>query len=101
MTAYEVIASNKWFFQRLVVLADSEADAAAKFRARLSNPASIAHEEYEWEQTRQLEDDDPVSERSEYTYSFDSHRVEEFDGDPKWLGEPTADVQMISSGGNG
>lgn len=99
MKAYEVTAANKWFYQRLLVLAETEDEASQKFTAYLSTPAAMAHEDYELSQVSCLGDEaDPQTLiRSNYAYKFAPHSVEEFDGRQK----PSHEVQMIDSGGNG
>ena len=101
--AFEVVAANKWFYQRLVVLAATKAESAAKFAAYLTTPEAVAHEEYELKQVSGMGDEtDPETlERRNYVYSFKHSMIEEFEPNSKSLAEPTADVQMIDSGGNG
>lgn len=103
MPAYTVTAGNKWYFQKLVVIADNATEAAEKFHAYLTSPESLAHEVYEREQVSSMDDEtDPEALIAEnYKYVFHPRDVEEFEDIGKWQVEPTAVVQMIHSGGNG
>jgi hypothetical protein len=97
MTAYEVTASNAFFWQKLAVEA-ADAEAAAKaFRAYLAAPAQQTAEAYELEQAQKTgsEDADELNPAS-YRYRFKDDAVEESDDE-----EARDTVSLIGSGGNG
>ncbi len=103
MATYQVIASNKFFWQMLRVSAETYAEAAEKFTAYLAASQQQNDEEYEYEQQMKIaisqhmdDEDTPCPVRDEYNYDFDPDQIEAttiiFCG---------ADVEMIHSGGNG
>ncbi len=104
MAAYVVVARNKWFYQRLVVMATSNVDAAQKFRAYLKSPEKLAHEENELSRANRLNhsDEDPEElKRDNYRYNLYTVEIGEFAGEPKWTGKPSKEVQVIDAGDNG
>lgn len=99
-TAYEVTAANHYFWQQLVVLADDENDAFRLFLEYLASHEQQVAEEEEYEMGV---DNDPKDfpERETYNYRFRDTDIKEFDGDHRWIGTPTAEVQVMHSDGNG
>jgi hypothetical protein len=84
MTAYTVTAANDAFWQTLVVEAPDAAVAFDLFRSYLGNPENRSGEEDECGE-----------------YAFNAAEIEEFEPTSRWLGEPSREVQLVSSGGNG
>jgi ABC-type Fe3+ transport system substrate-binding protein len=99
LTSYKVTAANCAFYQTLVVQADSAETAATKFREYLASGSNQPVEEEEYEMGVQFAADtgEEPNDREDYAYDFEDDDVQEFDAD-----EPTsAEVVMVSSGGNG
>lgn len=98
MTTYTVTAGNKYFYQTLVVNAADSADAANKFHAFLDSPEQ---KKLEQEETKEAEQEFGEQDPGDHEYWFQDEDVEERDHFPRWHGEPSDQVQVISAGGNG
>ena len=102
MELYTVTAGNRFFWQKLAVMAPDAETAAQSFRAYLAEPAQLKSEEHELKDAETIGYEEDYD-RDSYRYRFDDDDVEE--GDETELrrhfsGQLDA-VRMIDSGGNG
>lgn len=104
---YTVTAANAYYWQTLIVEANSADEARYRFREYLAAPAQQSEEEYEFKAQCDIvnshnyvdDDGEPMPDRSEYHYQFADGDVEE-KAAPEWI-RPNSTVQMAESGGNG
>jgi hypothetical protein len=96
MTAYRVTASNEFFWQDLLVEADNDKAAWDAVEAYLELPEQIEAEEYEFNQSMAIADDETGwPDRTDYKYT--PQLIAEYYGSH----DATITVKLIDSGGNG
>jgi hypothetical protein len=108
MPAYQVTATNDFFFQVLVVKALDRGAAENAFQGYLAADRQQDHEDYEYKQTADLGVEEgqysAPAERKAYRYAFSGAQIEEISDETcvaKWTVSPSAQVLMVNSGGNG